>query len=155
MAGDLRVVAWVEEHGWEAVVEALAGLRASEVTVVHVMRDDIVEAPASALAGILGRHRGGTALEERLSGLSREAGGELLAAAAARLEGVPSVARELRAGRPEHEVLAATAGADLLVLARDSLHPGPHSLGRTTRFVVDHAPCRVLLVWPGEPAPRH
>jgi len=29
---------------------------------------------------------------------------------------------------------------------------GPKSLGKTTRFVVDHAPCPVLLVWP-ESAP--
>jgi hypothetical protein len=28
---------------------------------------------------------------------------------------------------------------------------GPHSLGHATRFVVDHAPCSVLLVWPDEP----
>jgi hypothetical protein len=28
---------------------------------------------------------------------------------------------------------------------------GPRSLGRATRFVLDHAPCRVLLVWPDEP----
>ncbi|MFD5466969.1 hypothetical protein ACFWIQ_29700 [Kitasatospora sp. NPDC127059] len=30
----------------------------------------------------------------------------------------------------------------------DPAHPGPHSLGPATRFVVDHAPCAVLLVWP-------
>ena len=29
---------------------------------------------------------------------------------------------------------------------------GPHSLGPASRFVVDHAPCPLLLVWP-EPAP--
>ena len=38
--------------------------------------------------------------------------------------------------------------ADVLVLARDGRHPGPHSLGHATRFVVDHAPCTVLLAWP-------
>ncbi len=39
---------------------------------------------------------------------------------------------------------------DILVLARDGDHErlGPRSLGPATRFVVDHAPCRVLLVWP-------
>jgi hypothetical protein len=38
---------------------------------------------------------------------------------------------------------------DLLVLARDGdrSRPGPHSLGPAARFAVDHAPCRVLLVW--------
>ncbi|HET9257509.1 MAG TPA: hypothetical protein VFO16_20230 [Pseudonocardiaceae bacterium] len=28
------------------------------------------------------------------------------------------------------------------------LSPGPHSLGPTARYVLDHAPCAVLLVWP-------
>jgi len=53
-------------------------------------------------------------------------------------------------------------GADLVVLARDGEHvAGPRSLGPRTRFVVDHARCRVLLVWAGEapstgpPTPPH
>jgi hypothetical protein len=46
------------------------------------------------------------------------------------------------------------------VVARDGDRSrlGPHSLGHATRFVVDHAPCDVLVVWPDgspgtEPAP--
>jgi nucleotide-binding universal stress UspA family protein len=48
----------------------------------------------------------------------------------------------------------AAQDADLLVAARDGDRSrlGPASLGSVTRFVVDHAPCPVLLVWP-EPAP--
>jgi Universal stress protein family len=51
-------------------------------------------------------------------------------------------------------VVTAAAGADLLILARDGDRSrlGPKSLGKTARFVVDHASCPVLLVWP-EPAP--
>jgi nucleotide-binding universal stress UspA family protein len=47
-------------------------------------------------------------------------------------------------------VVALAEGADVLVLARDGdrSHVGPHSLGPAARYVVDHAPCRVLLVWP-------
>jgi len=39
---------------------------------------------------------------------------------------------------------------DILVLARDGDRErlGPRSLGPDARFVVDHAPCRVLLIWP-------
>jgi hypothetical protein len=39
-----------------------------------------------------------------------------------------------------------------LVVARDGDRSrlGPHSLGHATRFIVDHAPCPVLLVWPDE-----
>ncbi|MBV8998550.1 MAG: hypothetical protein JO304_05795 [Solirubrobacterales bacterium] len=56
---------------------------------------------------------------------------------------------ESRRGRIEREVVAACDGADLLILARDG-EPrlGPKSLGKHTRFVVDHVPCQVLLVWP-------
>jgi len=51
-------------------------------------------------------------------------------------------------------VVAASAHADLLIVARDGERSrlGPKSLGRDTRFVVDHAACPVLLVWP-EAAP--
>jgi hypothetical protein len=43
---------------------------------------------------------------------------------------------------------------DVLVLARDEDHPhgrphrDPRSLGPTGRYVVDHAPCAVVLAWP-------
>ncbi|MFD0502514.1 universal stress protein [Streptomyces chiangmaiensis] len=51
--------------------------------------------------------------------------------------------------------MEAATGADLLICARDGDRSrlGPHSLGPTTRFVVDHAPCPVLLVWPGKTPP--
>jgi hypothetical protein len=54
--------------------------------------------------------------------------------------------------RVEREVVAATADAILLICARDGDRSrlGPRSLGPATRFVVDHVPCPVLLVWPGE-----
>ena len=55
-----------------------------------------------------------------------------------------------RRGRVEREVVSAAEGMDILVLARDGDRQrlGPHSLGPATRFVIDHAPCRVLLIWP-------
>ncbi|KIF67828.1 universal stress protein UspA, partial [Streptomyces sp. AcH 505] len=55
-------------------------------------------------------------------------------------------------GDVEREVVAAAADADLLICARDGdpHRPGPHSLGRASRFVVDHATCPVLLVWPAD-----
>jgi nucleotide-binding universal stress UspA family protein len=55
-----------------------------------------------------------------------------------------------RSGRIEHEVVATAETMDLLVSARDNdhTHPGPRSLGPTARYVLDHAPCAVLLVWP-------
>jgi nucleotide-binding universal stress UspA family protein len=63
---------------------------------------------------------------------------------------VIEVTVEQRHGRVEREVVAAAEGMDLLVVARDGdlRRLGPHSLDPATRFVVDHAPCATLLVWP-------
>jgi nucleotide-binding universal stress UspA family protein len=56
----------------------------------------------------------------------------------------------MRSGRTEQAVLAAAEEGDVLVVARDGdrAHRGPRSLGPAVRFVVDHAQCAVLLVWP-------
>jgi hypothetical protein len=56
-----------------------------------------------------------------------------------------------RRGITEREVVTAAADARLLIMARDGDRSrlGPKSLGKAARFVVDHAPCPVLLVWPG------
>ncbi|MFJ1549852.1 universal stress protein [Streptomyces sp. NPDC088246] len=72
-------------------------------------------------------------------------------AAADRL-GRPAVRLQAH-GRAEEEVVRAAEGAGLLICARDGdrHRPGPRSLGPATRFVVDHAPCPVLLVWPQPP----
>jgi nucleotide-binding universal stress UspA family protein len=58
-----------------------------------------------------------------------------------------------RAGRPEREIVncAAAWRADLLVICPRSpqdrnLELGPKSVGHVARFVLDHAPCPVLLV---------
>lgn len=58
----------------------------------------------------------------------------------------------MRTGSTEREVTAAAAAIDLLIVARDGdrTRLGPRSLGRHTRFVIDHAPCTVAVVWPGE-----
>jgi nucleotide-binding universal stress UspA family protein len=92
------------------------------------------------------------AAREPLRAISEQAAHELLADAR-RLLGRPA-RLEARRGRVEREVVAAAGQMDILVLARDGDlgRVGPHSLGRQARFVVDHAPCRVLLVWPERPA---
>jgi nucleotide-binding universal stress UspA family protein len=142
----VKVVVWVTESGWEAAVDAAALLGDADVTLLHVA-GATAEAPGGALAGLLGRRR--PSLEARLSELAGEVAEELLDAAAERL-GRPA-GRLTEPGRPEDAVLAAAADADVLVVPRATLDPGPRSLGHAARFVVDHAPCRVLLVWPGEP----
>jgi len=57
----------------------------------------------------------------------------------------------VRVGEPGREICAAAVAvsADLVVLrASRHAHPerGPRSVGHTARFVVDHAPCPVLLI---------
>jgi nucleotide-binding universal stress UspA family protein len=149
----VHVVVWVAEGTWPACVDAARAHADSDadVTLLHVTRDDVAAAAHGAFAGLLGRgrqHDPGAQVES----LSATAAAELLDAAAARLD--RPAAQVERHGRIEREVVHAVADADLLVCARDGdrTRLGPPSLGPATRFVVDHAPCAVLLVWP-EQAP--
>ena len=139
MARDLKVLAWIAEGGWEACVDAAAALPASETTLIHVPQAHVPPAP-------FGRRRR-LDVEARWTTVSGAAAEALLADAERRLG---RAARKLAAeGRPEDAVIAAARDADVLVLVRDGQpSPGPHSLGKATRFVVDHAPCAVLLAWP-------
>ena len=142
----MTVVIWLTEGTWPACVDAARELPAGPVRLLHVVDADSVAAIDGAHAGLLGRaaDTGGAEMLAR-------AQAALLDAAAARLD--RPAERVARRGRVEREVVAACADANLLILARDGdrTRLGPKSLGRTTRFVLDHAPCRVLLVWPDEP----
>jgi nucleotide-binding universal stress UspA family protein len=146
----VAVLVWVTEGGWAAAVEG--ALRhsdsAAELVLLHVVPGDLDQAPQDGLTGPLGPRRGfdsGAAVRR----LAEQSGDELLAAAAARAGNRP-VRPLRRRGRPEREVVAAAAGMDLLVLTRDGVEDdrqlGPHGLGPQARYVVDHAPCPVLLV---------
>jgi nucleotide-binding universal stress UspA family protein len=144
----MSVLIWVTEGTWPAVVDAALVLApaGAEFTLLHVTGGDVAHAAHGAYAGLLGRGRRGHDPGDRLEALSAAAVEELLRAAADRLGRPAPVVR--RHGRIEHEVVRAAEGADLLICARDGDRPGPRSLGPATRFVVDHAPCPVLLVWP-------
>ena len=133
---------WVSEGTWPACVDAVRPLK-GDVTLLHVV-DVATAAALSGPAGLLGRS-GGPGQGEFLLAQAEQ---EILDAAAARLG--READQEVRRGRPEREVVAACANVDLLVLARDGDRSrlGPRSLGHHTRFVVDHAPCQILLVWP-------
>ncbi len=68
-------------------------------------------------------------------------------------EAVPGAELMLREGRPEREIVNAVAEwrADLILLCPrthygERPHIGPKSVGHVARFVVDHAPCPVLLL---------
>jgi nucleotide-binding universal stress UspA family protein len=140
----MKVLAWLTEGTWEACVDVARSYAGHEFTLLYVT-DSGTAAALNAPAGLLGRSA------RPADALLTEAGQALLDAAADRL-GHPAE-RVTRLGMPEREVVTRCADADLLILARDGDHTrlGPKSLGRATRFVVDHAPCQVLLVWPDAP----
>ncbi len=146
----MRAVIWISEDTWEACLEQARALLPADaaVTLLHVAPSDVEELADAGRAGLLGRHAPPPA--PALRAVSDEEARGLLAAAQAKL-GRPSDA-VARRGRVEREVVQACATTDLLVLARDN-EPrlGPKSLGPRARFVVDHAPCTVVLVWPQVP----
>jgi nucleotide-binding universal stress UspA family protein len=151
----MHLLIWVTETTWPGTVDAARRWAPEhvEITLLHVTGDDAAAAARGAFAGLLGR---GYPHERdpgaKLEAISATAAEDLLAAAAERL--ARPVRTLERHGRVEREVIQAEAGVDLLICARDGDRSrlGPHSLAPPTRFVIDHAPCPVLLIWP-EPAP--
>ncbi len=159
----MRAVVWIAEGTWEACVRQASELvpEQAEVTLLHVAPSDVEELAAAGPAGLLGRRRP-PPHERSLRAVSDQEAGRLLDSA--RTLWGRDCETAARRGRVEREVVVACADADLLVLARDGdLRLGPPSLGPPTRFVVDHVPCAVVLVWPAQPpgvdtippAPRH
>ncbi|MGD0446996.1 MAG: universal stress protein [Candidatus Dormibacteria bacterium] len=151
----VRIVIWVVEGTWQGCIDAAShGLPSgAQVALLHVTPSDVAEVASAATTGLLGRAFAGRRAVRSFQDVADGAASELLAAAAARL-GRQDAELLRRRGRVEREVIRAVVeNVDLLVVARDGDHSrlGPHSLGPATRFVVDHAPCAVLLVWPDEP----
>jgi nucleotide-binding universal stress UspA family protein len=154
MIQPVRAVVWLVEGTWQGCLDAAAKIlpRDAQVALLHVTPSDVGEITEAATTGLLGRasraHRSTGHFEE----VADEEASEILQAAAKRL-GRENTELVHRRGRVEREVVSAVAdGVDLLVVARDGDRSrlGPHSLGHPTRFIVDHAPCPVLLVWPDE-----
>jgi len=145
------VYIWVCEGTWRASVDAALSLApaGASFTLLHVASGEAPDAARGAYAGLLGRAQArdpGARLDE----MAQVSAGELLEAAARRL-GLGCEKIEVQThGHAERVVVSASAQADLLIVARDGdqARLGPKSLGKTTRFVVDHAACPVLLVWP-------
>lgn len=144
----MRIVIWVCEGTWPACVDAvkrIVGSDDAEIVLLHVSDDPPLPPRTNSLfgPGKIARR------EHNTRRLSQEASRELLSNALGRLSREAEV--RLESGPTERIVTAAAARADYLILGRDGdlRQLGPRSLGRQTRFIVDHAPCTVLLVWPG------
>ncbi|MGA2925012.1 MAG: universal stress protein [Solirubrobacteraceae bacterium] len=148
----MRALIWITEDTWQACVDqARLYLPAdAEVTLLHVAPADVEQVAAGGARGLLGR-RPPPPPGPPLRAIAEHEAQALLRAARERLKRPATLTA--RRGRVEHEVVAACAAGDLLIAARDGdLRAGPKSLGPRARFVVDHAPCQVLLVWAGRPA---
>jgi nucleotide-binding universal stress UspA family protein len=150
----MRALVWIIEDTWQPTIDDARALLPSdaEITLLHVASTEPETVARGARRGLLGRHPPPPDAPE-LETISQQAARELLDEALERLGRAATL--ESRRGRVEREVVAAAEQADLLVLARDGDRErlGPRSLGPATRFVIDHAPCQVLLIWP-ETAPE-
>ena len=120
VAGDVRVLAWITEGGWEACVDAVATLDAGERHAAARRRPSTCPGRAAAAT---------SEVMARMSALAGEAAEALLDDAEERLgDDTPAQGRRERAW-PRRSSCEAAADADVLVLARDGRHTGPHSIG--------------------------
>jgi nucleotide-binding universal stress UspA family protein len=146
----MRALIWIVEDTWQATVADAARLLPAdtEITLLHVTNTEPEAVARGARHGLLGRHPPAQETPAPLQQISEQEAEALLAEAQTRLG--RQVTLRARRGHVEREVVTAAEGMDILVLARDGDHQrlGPRSIGPATRFVIDHAPCRVLLIWP-------
>lgn len=142
----MNILVWIAPGTWPAAVEAVRERPASDSVTLVAVADDGEAVPPGMLDALMGRGRRGPH-PEVATATATEARGLLDQAAAA--FGRPCEAK-LLTGPTERVVTAAAADADVLVIVRDGDRSrlGPRSLGRHARFIIDHAPCTVELIWP-------
>jgi nucleotide-binding universal stress UspA family protein len=95
-------------------------------------------------------HKPGPHRQEQMRQADESSAQDILEEGRRYFPGADSIRRE---GRPEREIVnfAAEWNAELIVICPRSPQsggptPGPKSIGHVARFVLDHAPCAVLLV---------
>jgi nucleotide-binding universal stress UspA family protein len=144
----MRVLVWIVEGTWKAAVVASKQFAPADaqITLLHVVPVEPQAVAREARQALLGRgHVQST--EAAFQSIAANVASGLLADARALLG--RDAALNAQRGCVRDVVVAAAQKADLLVVARDCDHAGegPNSLGPTARYVLDHAPCPVLLVW--------
>lgn len=146
----MRVLGWISPGTWPAVVRALRERPdADELRLVAVSDPDAALPPEPVSLFGRGHPRHGDPARAALTGQEAR---RLLDQAVAELG--RGCTAEVLTGRTERVVVEAAGDVERIVLARDGDRSrlGPHSLGPDIRFVLDHAPCTVELLWP-EPPP--
>jgi nucleotide-binding universal stress UspA family protein len=144
-------VVWITESTWEPCVEYARSVipQDAEVKLAHVAPSDVEDLVQEGAGGLLGR-RPSEEPERAVRAIAAQESQALLERACTRLSR-PAKLEALR-GHPERELLRVCADADLLLVARDrEPRLGPKSLSHETRFIVDHCPCAVMLIWPLRP----
>lgn len=148
----MRVLYCLDGTNAERVSQARAMLPASQAQTAGILyvvdsgpREDIGRARERFL-----RRPGPLLREEEMRQTERATAKEILEGG---LRYLPDAEMLERQGRPEREIVngAAEWRADLLVICPRAEYGGkpgigPKSVGHVARFVLDHAPCPVLLV---------
>ena len=153
----MRVVVWITEAGWEACVETAAALAPAdaEITLLAVpvgrARGGRTRAGAPACSGAARRRRRTDAGARSPTRPPRRCSPTRSSASAATRRprcatGGSSARSSPRARAPTCSSAPATATTS---------GSAPRASASHARFVVDHAPCRVLLVWPDGPPGLH
>jgi nucleotide-binding universal stress UspA family protein len=149
----MKLIVGCDGRDTAAYFTALArtiALHDADVLLVHVV-DTAFEESWRDMAGHhwLGRRPGGRE-ESRFQAASALSAPAILQEAASLGSGWPvSLLRPIELhGNPERELvrLALQERADLIAVGQHRVELGPHAIGRCARFVLDHAPCPVLLV---------
>lgn len=149
----MRVIVAVDERPDETPLErvpALLRIGGAAVTVVHVLdpggREEWEHAAGRHLLRPGPPRSGG----ERMRAADRMQGERVLAMAAAKAAAwdAAHVETRLLEGSPKHTIydLLQAEGADVLVVFVHGREVGPKSIHKEARFLIDHAPCAVLVV---------
>ena len=151
--GGVKVIVACDGRELAAFLEALARAvppRDADLLFAHVL-DSSFEEGWEQMAGHhwLGR-RPGPRVHDHVQDVAARSSREILDEAMVLSRDWPVATRrpvELR-GNPERELvrLALAERADLLTVGQHRTELGPHAIGRCARFVIDHAPCSVLVV---------
>jgi len=131
-------------------VGQLLDLRGAEIVLAHALDTGPREEWEQGALRRLLRPGPPRADGERMRTVDLDAGERLLAAAASATGAWPSasVRTRLLEGSPKHALRALldAEGADVLVVFVHGRAVGPASIHKEARFLIDHAPCAVLVV---------
>jgi hypothetical protein len=150
----VTVIAWIVEGTWPACVDAARAHAPEdeEIVLLHVSDPDLPGIAHGAFAGLLGRGHPEREPGTRLQDLGAASATALLNAAAEHLDAPAHnrKGRDASSGKSPPQPREPTCWSWPATATAPT--SDPRSLGPASRFVLDHAPCPVLLVWP-EPAP--